>query len=298
MRTFDAAALQKQLQQSFSVELNLPNAVQTEYADWRELSCLLAALIDACDAKVIAVSGSQGSGKTTLSEVLSRTCHQLGAATYACSIDDFYLSAADRAALADEVHPLLATRGVPGTHDWKWLREVLERVHAGAADLTLPVFDKGADDRSGTVKVTTARLILEGWCVGVTPQTDAELLAPCNALETREDPDRRWRRYVNEQIRAHYVPLWRHIDLWVHLRVPSFEQVIAWRTLQEQHIAAGQRMSDAALVRFIQHYERLTRWIWACPPQAPGIVVQLDADHRVANVTVLSGDQHSVEQGI
>ena len=33
------------------------------------------------------------------------------------SLDDIYLSGADRLQRANTIHPLLATRGVPGTHD-------------------------------------------------------------------------------------------------------------------------------------------------------------------------------------
>ena len=33
------------------------------------------------------------------------------------SLDDLYLPKAERLRLARDVHPLLATRGVPGTHD-------------------------------------------------------------------------------------------------------------------------------------------------------------------------------------
>ena len=40
-----------------------------------------------------------------------------GIPTEVLSLDDFYLGRRDRAALARDVHPLLATRGVPGTHD-------------------------------------------------------------------------------------------------------------------------------------------------------------------------------------
>jgi len=291
MGGFDFGHLRLQLERAFEVTLHPPGSVETAFTDWRELSCLLAALIEAREAKVIAVSGSQGSGKTTLSDILTRTCNQLQTATASCSIDDFYLSAADRAALAEEVHPLLATRGVPGTHEWDWLQRVLDDVHGGAAQLTLPVFDKGLDDRDGTIVASAQRLILEGWCLGVIPQPESRLQQPCNHLEETEDPNGAWRRYVNAQIRAHYEPLWEQVDLWVHLRVPSFAQVVKWRTQQEQQLPPQQRMPDVAVLRFIQHYERLTRWLWSCTPQGPGLVVHLDEAHRVAGVTVSAGSE-------
>lgn len=66
---------------------------------------------------VVGISGAQGSGKTTLCRFLEVLMveHNQRAATL--SIDDLYLTRAERERLGREVHPLLATRGVPGTHD-------------------------------------------------------------------------------------------------------------------------------------------------------------------------------------
>ena len=206
----------------------------------------------------------------------------MGINTLSCSIDDFYLSRADRTQLARQVHPLLQTRGVPGTHEWHWLQSVLQAVREGGAELRLPVFDKGRDDRKGTITAEVDTLVLEGWCLGVTAQPDNLLADPVNDLERDEDPQGIWRGYVNDQIRDHYESLWTQVDLWVHLRVPSFTQVVHWRTQQEQQLPASQRMSEPEILRFIQHYERLTRWLWASVPLGPGVVVRLDEAHQVA----------------
>ena len=64
-----------------------------------------------------------------------------GSVAAAVSLDDFYLTRARRHALARTVHPLLATRGVPGTHDLPLLLDVLLRVRSGRP-VRLPVFDK------------------------------------------------------------------------------------------------------------------------------------------------------------
>ena len=146
-------------------------------------------------------------------------------------------------------------------------------------------------DKTVTDEVRT--LVLEGWCLGVVPQPDKLLNEPCNALERAEDPDGTWRRYVNEQIREHYQPLWQFVDLWVHLRVPGFAQVVAWRTQQEQQLPPTRRMSTPAIARFIAHYERVTRWLWQSPPLGPGMVVRLDQDHNVAEFTASAADRIS-----
>jgi len=191
--------------------------------------------------------------------------------------------------LAREVHPLLRTRGVPGTHDCDWLRDVLQSVHSGQRSLRIPQFDKGLDDRVETLSATADMLILEGWCVGVAPQPEDLLAQPCNALERNEDPQGVWRRWVNAQITLRYQPLWSHVDLWLHLRVPGFAQVVAWREQQERSLPSAQRMSKLELERFIAHYERLTRWQWHHPARGPGMLIQLDAQHGVAGVTISAG---------
>jgi len=45
----------------------------------------------------------------------------LGDGVEVLSLDDFYLGHAARLQLARDIHPLLATRGVPGTHDIAFL---------------------------------------------------------------------------------------------------------------------------------------------------------------------------------
>ena len=162
----------------------------------------------------------------------------------------------------------------------------IELAHpAEDATLELPIFDKGLDDRSGQHQLRCQILVLEGWCVGV--QTQPDVLQPINALETREDAHGLWRSWVNDQIRQNYEALWNSIDYWVQLRAPGFEQVVQWRSEQEQHIEPHKRMNAEALQRFIDHYERLTRWQWDCAPRRPGLRIELGIDHRVVSVEKL-----------
>ena len=104
-------------------------------------------------------------------------------------------------------------------------------------------------------------------------------------LEADEDPDGVWRRWVNEQISCHYLPLWAEFEFWLHLRAPHFEVVRQWRGEAEAALPAERRMSDAALTRFIAHYERLTRAQFAQPAAGPGLVLALDEARRVTNIT-------------
>src|SRR4026208_2618132 len=66
---------------------------------------------------IVGINGAQGSGKSTLCKCLEVLLveHQQRGVTV--SLDDLYLTRAERLEAAMDHHPLFATRGVPGTHD-------------------------------------------------------------------------------------------------------------------------------------------------------------------------------------
>ncbi|MDB5474661.1 MAG: hypothetical protein JWP49_172 [Phenylobacterium sp.] len=233
---------------------------------------------------VVALCGAQGSGKSTIAAATRAILIERGVETVVLSLDDLYLPRAARQRLAREVHPLLATRGPPGTHDVELGLQVLNAV-ARDRPIALPRFDKGADDPAppaarpsfqGPAKV----VLFEGWCVGARPQPRAALREPINALERDEDPDGRWRGFVNTALAAAYPPLFERHDELVLLAAPSFEVVAGWREEQEAKLRArtGGGMSPDQIVRFVAHYERLTRWILEEMPARAGWTVRLGAD--------------------
>lgn len=267
------------------------------FADWQLISHSLAPMIVAKGLSVVGICGSQGSGKSTLAAYLVAAISALGVSAVAVSLDDFYLTRAQRNSLAETVHPLLQTRGVPGTHDVGLLQQVLESISTINAsefnnaimppvNMSLPSFNKGMDDREGFSEVQASVLVLEGWCLGVQPQPEQLLDEAVNALEEVEDDMRIWRRWVNQQIQLGYVDLWAHVDFWLQLKAPSFDQVHQWRGEQEARLPQAQRMSQEQLIRFIGHYERLTRWQWQSPNLQPGLNVALAEDHRVESVSL------------
>ena len=72
------------------------------------------------------ISGSQGVGKSTLSKLIKKVIERTSLQqVMLLSIDDYYLSKKSRYQLSNQVHPLLLTRGVPGTHDIKKLKRTL-----------------------------------------------------------------------------------------------------------------------------------------------------------------------------
>lgn len=238
---------------------------------------------------LIGLCGSQGSGKSTLCRELARHWAGEQLLTAVLSLDDLYLTRAERECLRREVHPLLATRGPPGTHDVKLGIATLKALGSHAR-VRLPRFDKANDERCPqadwhVVAAPVDVILFEGWCVGARPQSRAMLVDPVNALESTEDVDGRWRTYVNERLADEYQTLFALIDVQVLLAAPGFDVVLKWRTQQERELRAQTEgpavMDDVALARFIQHYERLTRHILCEMPSRVDLLIPLDEERRV-----------------
>lgn len=239
----------------------------------------------------VGLCGSQGSGKSTMATVLKALLDSLGLPTAVLSIDDLYLTHEERLVLGREIHPLFRTRGVPGTHDVDLGVETIDRLRRHQGPVAVPAFDKHRDDRRPVadwpvVQAPVAVVLLEGWCVGAWPQDPAVLVKPINALERDEDPDGSWRSHVNYALAGDYRALFGPLELQILLKAPSFDVVYAWRLEQEQKlrarvVAAGGHlsrvMSDAAVARFIMHYERITRHILAEMPGRADILLEIDA---------------------
>jgi len=250
---------------------------------------------------LIGMNGSQGSGKSTLAAILAQLlAKNFGLQAIDLSIDDFYLTRQSRLSLANHIHPLFETRGVPGTHDVSLLCKTLQQLTRENSEVAIPRFDKARDDRypEGEWDRVSAPLdivIVEGWCLGTPAQADDALREPVNDLEAREDPDGRWRRYVNQQLGERYQGLFQLMDLWIMLQAPSFDCVYRWRLEQEAKLAeklhqgAGEDssrnrvMTAPQLSRFIQHYQRLTEHSLQQLPGRVQFLFSLDAERRIVS---------------
>lgn len=248
---------------------------------------------------MLGLSGSQGSGKSTLSALLKLGLEQLeGKRVAILALDDFYLPRAERLNLAAQVHPLCITRGVPGTHDIPAMLTTISRLlMARSGDTTRwPRFDKLRDDRADKADwfELTGRpdlIIVEGWCVGLTADRIPSWTGPINALELADDPDGVWISWAQQQLRDHYAVLWKMMDVMVGIRLPDIETVIASRLLQEQEMLAHKGpgatgMSEAEIARFVQHYERFTRALWASLPDFADIIADRDGDFAYREVAL------------
>ena len=260
---------------------------------WVPLAARIAAVRrDAERPVVIGIAGAQGTGKSTLCrclEILLAERHGWSVATL--SLDDLYVGTTARARLARRVHPLLATRGPPGTHDTRLGAAVLTALTRGTGRVAIPRFDKAADARRSradwpVVAAPVDVVLFEGWCVGASPQRPEALAVPVNALEATEDGDGRWRRHVNAALAGDYQRLFAGVDLRVYLRAPGMAAATEWRKRQEARLrrTTSGGMTDDGIDRFVMHFERLTLHMLATAPDDADVVIDLDREHRVAGV--------------
>lgn len=243
---------------------------------------------------ILGLSGLQGSGKSTLARVMKVQAEARGWHTEILSLDDFYYSRSDREALAQQIHPLLRTRGAPGTHEIELLLSVLAALPTASEKLPVahPRFDKGRDTRIPPSRWPLATrppqlVIVEGWALGIRPQTLAALASPINELERIEDPQGVWRNWVNKQLRG-YQPLWRKFDALIVLQAPSWDIVRRWRSEQEEDLLARHAplaMDPAAMMRFLAHYERLSRHALASLPAIADSCVEYDDERHVTGLS-------------
>lgn len=273
-------------------ELIAAEKLPDDYAEivekhWKPLSTQIARKAASREPLIVGINGAQGSGKTTVCKFLEVLLRQRGLRAVTLSLDDLYLTHAERLQLAAEVHPLFATRGPPGTHAVAMAFGIIEDVLAGRT-FEIPRFDKSCDDRSNEVTRITGPvdvLLFEGWCIGAAPQPAEKLKRPINVLEAEEDPDGVWRTLVNHWLGEDYAKLFQLIDMLVMLKVDSFDAVYENRLKQEQKLAdlnpLGPGLLDEdELVRFISHYERLTRHMLKEMPERADILFEIDREQR------------------
>lgn len=285
-----------QLIQQFVADEQLPESYKNDAQQW--FLPLKDRLLNAVRSQpgtmqLIGINGAQGTGKSTLAKLLQILLRADGLSVVSLSIDDFYYPGETRQALAQDIHPLLRSRGVPGTHDVALAINTIETLRTLSAieTLGLPEFDKANDEPvpaqewvgiSGPVNL----VILEGWFVGARPEDPVALEDPVNALEEKEDEAGIWRQYVNKRLAAEYQSLFALLNQLIFLKAPNFEQVYEWRTLQEAKLKAQRGtgagiMDDAELTRFIQQFERLTRHCLATLPGKAEVQFELGSDHRI-----------------
>ena len=238
-------------------------------------------------------SGGQGAGKTTISEILKIILKKyFKRKILTISIDDFYNTLNERIRMSKAIHPLLKTRGVPGTHDLNYLNNFFNLLNKNKfKKFKIPKFNKSLDDRFNkrnwlNIKTKPEIVILEGWCVGAKPQASYLIKKPINILEKSEDKDMFWRKYVNEKLKNEYRKIFLKIDSFIFIKVPNFKMVFKWRLLQELKLRKRSHlnkkiMSYNKIKRFIMFYERITLQMVKDLSKSASIVLFLNKNHEI-----------------
>ena len=245
--------------------------------------------------KVIGLAGGQGTGKSTISNILKiilKEAYKLETVIF--SIDDFYKTLNARKKISKKIDKLFITRGVPGTHDTKMLFQCINNLKKNNfKKMIIPKFDKSIDDRYKKnkwlkVKKKPNIVIFEGWCVGATAQKNKDLNFPVNKLEKQRDNKRIWRQKVNSELKKDYNKIFNLVDKLIFLKVPSFKYVFKWRLLQEKKLRitskGNKTMNDKQIENFVMYYERITKHMLKTLPKSANTVISIDEKHRLKSI--------------
>jgi len=247
---------------------------------------------------IIGLAGGQGSGKTTISSILSIILKKyFKLSVFIISIDDFYKSRNDRKILSKKKHPLLMTRGVPGTHDIDLMLSFFKKIKSKKfKNLEVPKFNKAIDDRykkSLWYKINSKPdvVIFEGWCVGARPQANSQLKTPINSLERAHDQGAKWRTYVNNQLKTKYKTLFKELDGLLYLKAKNFSLLREWRSKQERKLLIQTKnkknlkiMSGGDVINFMQTYQRITQQMFKDGIKNSSVIMDLNSNHQIEKI--------------
>jgi len=259
---------------------------------WLPVALDLAAKSNKLDRTFIqGILGGQGTGKTTLCLILQQILNYFGLTVATLSIDDLYLTYAERKALQQQ-DPRLTWRGPPGTHDVALGIELIDRCLQGdsSTQILLPRFDKsafnGAGDRISPEAIAKPDILLfEGWFVGVQPLDEypADFPDPIVTESDRqfaEDNDRRLRSYL---------PLWDRLDSLIVLYPEDYRLCQRWRREAEQKmIASGKSgMSNKECDRFVEYFwQTLHPELYITPLiETADLVIEIESDRTFGKIS-------------
>ena len=241
----------------------------------------------------VGLAGGQGTGKTTISSLIRIILIKyFKLNVFRISIDDFYKTRKERKNLSSRIHPMLLTRGVPGTHDINMMLSFFRKIKSrNFKRLRLPKFNKAIDDRSNKkkwydLKVKPDVIIFEGWCVGARSEKNITLKKTINSLERAKDQKQIWRKYVNQQLKLNYKKLYSQLNCLIYLKAKNFNLLQKWRLKQERKLwikskVKSKIMSRGDVLNFMQTYQRITQNMFKNMPKYASIILNLNSNHQI-----------------
>ena len=241
----------------------------------------------------VGLAGGQGTGKTTISSLIRIILIKyFRLNVFRISIDDFYKTRKERINLSKRVHPMLLTRGVPGTHDVNMILNFFRNSKSKKFKrLKLPTFNKAIDDRFNKKKWYDLKkrpdvIIFEGWCVGAKSEKNSTLKKTINSMEKIKDQKQVWRKYVNHQLKSKYKNLYSQLNCLIFLKAKNFSLLQKWRLKQERKLGVKSKvkskiMSKADVLNFMQTYQRITQNMFRNMPKYASVIFNLNSNHQI-----------------
>ncbi len=243
----------------------------------------------------VGLAGGQGTGKTTISSLIKIILTKyFNLKVFRISIDDFYKTRQERISLSKKIHPMLLTRGVPGTHDINMMLSFFQKVKSKKFKrLKLPTFNKATDDRFDKKKWYNLKnkpdvIIFEGWCVGAKSEKNKSLKKTINSMEKAKDQKQIWRKYVNDQLKLKYKKLYSQLNCLIYLKAKNFSLLQKWRLKQERKLWINNKknfslkiMSKGDVINFMQTYQRITQNMFKYMPKYASIILNLNSNHQI-----------------
>jgi len=243
----------------------------------------------------VGLAGGQGTGKTTSSSLIKIILTKyFKLKVFRISIDDFYKTRKERISLSKRVHPMLLTRGVPGTHDVDMMLNFFRKAKSKKfKKLKLPTFNKAIDDRFSKknwydLKNKPDVIIFEGWCVGAKSEKNNTLKKTINLMEKTKDQKQIWRKFVNQQLKSKYKNLYSQLNCLIYLKAQNFSLLQKWRLKQERKLWLNSKrrsnlkiMNKEDVLSFMQTYQRITQNMFKNAPKYASIVLNLNSNHQI-----------------
>lgn len=280
---------------------NFSNYLQTFWYFWLPLALELAQKKqDNFSPLIVGILGLQGTGKTTLTKILTTIWQCFGLSSIVkrrCaiefSLDDLYKTYNERQELLKKDSRLI-WRGPPDTHDILLGLEIFDRIKKQNYPLEIPRFDKslhhGMGDRVSPQIVTQADIILfEGWFLGMQPVCETAFINPPYPIVTKED--KQFALDNNERLKE-YLPLWEKLDYLIILKAEDYRYSLPWRKEAEHKmIQQGKTgMSDTEIEQFVHYFWKALHPEIYLPPllNYANLIVNLKFDRSMKSIKFVS----------